>query len=103
MMNTYLITYDLGTEPWTSYEKLKLAIEKIGSARKIQRSTWILVTGLSEVDIKDTLIPYLDSNDSLFVAKFSSHSSYNIDNSNSVHLTALIAAAQMVKKAQLPR
>lgn len=66
-MNTYLIGYDLN-KAGQNYEDL---IDKIKSTFNYWwhhlDSTWIVKTDLQAVQIRDLLMPHIDSNDELLV------------------------------------
>jgi hypothetical protein len=66
-MKSYLIGYDLnksGQDYSTLIEKIKL----VGSWWHCLDSTWIVKSDLSAAQIRDMLIPFIDTNDELLVA-----------------------------------
>lgn len=78
-MNTYLVLYDLkGNEPRNDYFRIITAIHSLGEVEKIQYSNWIVSTSLNEIQIRERLKPFIDNNDSLFVARFDAYASYNV-------------------------
>lgn len=69
-MNSYLITYDLN-KPGQNYNDLYEAIKKIGLWWHCLDSTWIVKSDKTAVQIRDSITPHIDSNDSLLVAHLS--------------------------------
>ena len=69
-MNTYMIGYDL-RRPGQDYKDLIAAIQKFDNWWHHLDSTWIIKTNASSVEVRDFLIPYLDANDELLVARLS--------------------------------
>ena len=68
-MSVKVISYDLGKpEMSQSYAQLIEAIKNLGGWAKPLESFWLVSCEKSCVDIREKLKPYLDSNDSLFVA-----------------------------------
>lgn len=80
-MNTYLLTYDLkGKEPRISYTLLINEINKLlGKVERVQFSTWVVITTLTEIEIRNKLSQFLDENDSLLVVKFDAYASRNMN------------------------
>ncbi|MGE7762274.1 CRISPR-associated protein Cas2 [Peribacillus sp. NPDC097895] len=70
----YIITYDL-LAPGQDYDKL---IEKIKefSGEKITESAWVVKTTLKASELFDSLIPFLDSNDRLFVSQLTAEAKW---------------------------
>jgi hypothetical protein len=78
-MNVIFVSYDLnGKEPPESYKRLYLAIHLQGKAIWTQYSAWIISTNKTDIEVRESLLKYTDSDDSLFVATLSSFASYNI-------------------------
>jgi hypothetical protein len=74
------ITYDLnGHEPSLSYQLLIAAIKNVGEVEWIQYSTWVVSTFKTEVQIRVELSKFIDSNDSLFVARFDAYASQGLN------------------------
>ncbi|MFA9381487.1 MAG: hypothetical protein ACERKO_10560 [Acetanaerobacterium sp.] len=75
-MANILISYDLNS-PGKNYDGL---IEKIKtySWAKICKSTWAIHSNLTVAQIRDSLQPYLDKNDVLFVSPCDNWASYNL-------------------------
>ncbi len=68
-MSVKVISYDLGKpETSQSYAQLIEAIKGLGGCVKPLESFWLVSCEKSCVDIRESLKPYLDSNDRLFVA-----------------------------------
>ncbi len=73
-MKTYLVTYDLNA-PGQNYNALYDAIKAQGTWWHCLDSTWMVASNLSSSQIRDNLMPHIDSNDKLLVveqAKFNS-------------------------------
>ena len=75
-MKTYLIGYDLNK----SGQDYKELIDKIKSTFTYWwhhlDSTWIVKSNLTAVQIRDLLIPYIDSNDELLVVSLTGESAW---------------------------
>ncbi|BAN33970.1 hypothetical protein SCD_n00121 [Sulfuricella denitrificans skB26] len=69
-MATYLITYDLN-RPGQNYNDLFEAIKKIGIWWHCLDSTWIVKSNLTAAQVRDSLTPAIDNNDSLLVVVLS--------------------------------
>lgn len=70
-MAKYMISYDLN-RPGQNYSNLIKAIKIIGSNWwHCLDSTWIVISNLSAVQIRDALSPHIDVNDELLVAALS--------------------------------
>ena len=67
LMNCYIIGYDLRGE--RDYDNLYKAIMSYGIHAPILQSQWAIVTRQSAKEVGNYLRNYIDSNDSLFVAK----------------------------------
>lgn len=74
-MNSYLITYDLD-KPGKDYKSLINMIKKYPAWAHICDSSWCVRTANSSKDIRDTLSPYLDDNDKLFVGKLTGEAAW---------------------------
>jgi hypothetical protein len=70
MSSCYVISYDL-SEPEQNYEDLIEAIKDYGTWWGHLESTYIVKDSGPSSDIRDNLIQYIDSDDSLLVAKLS--------------------------------
>lgn len=75
-MKEHLINYDLCT-PGKDYEDLITAIKTYGWA-KICKSCWAIKSDDSDVQIRDNLKQYIDSNDKLFVCAIDSWASWGL-------------------------
>lgn len=69
-MNFFIIDYDLNS-PGKNYDALIAAIQKY-RYKKICKSSWAIASLSNAAQIRDILLPYLDTNDRLFVAKVES-------------------------------
>lgn len=67
-MATYIISYDL-RKPGQNYEQLYDAIKSYGTWAKINESLWAIVSTSSAVQIRNSLMAHIDSNDRIFVIK----------------------------------
>lgn len=68
-MSVYSISYDLN-RPGQNYEGLIKAIEQSFAAHwHCQRSMWIVKSNRTAIQVRDLLLPHIDSNDSLFVSE----------------------------------
>lgn len=66
-MAVYMIGYDL-KRPGRNYPELFRAIENLAASRwHCLDSTWLIETGRSAENIRDTLVPHIDANDRLLV------------------------------------
>lgn len=74
-MNSYLITYDLD-KPGKDYESLINRIKEYPAWAHICESSWCVRSSNSSKDIRDTLSPYLDDNDKLFVGKLTGEAAW---------------------------
>jgi len=68
-MGAYVIAYDL-RQQGQNYTCVTKKLSDLG-AWHMQGSVWILKTDSTAVQIRDHLLPCLDSNDKLFVGKLS--------------------------------
>ena len=69
-MTTYMIGYDLQV-PGQDYSDLHEAIRNLGSWWHCLDSTWIVNSTSDAKQLRDSLLPYVDVNDRLLVAKIS--------------------------------
>jgi hypothetical protein len=77
-MRVLIVSYDLkGFETREDYEQLYKVIHQQGNAKRIQYSTWIVTTYLTDVVVRKNLSNVIDFNDSLFVGTISSYASIN--------------------------
>lgn len=92
-MSAYVITYDL-ERPHQDYSDLIAQIKAISSTHwHYQQSCWIITSGLSASVILDSLHPYVDSNDSLFVAELSGDwASWGLSKKGTAWLHEVVAA-----------
>lgn len=75
-MAAYIVTYDLIKEG-QNYECLHKKLQAYGTHWHMQRSVWIVVTGKSSKEVRNDLLPCLDQNDKLFVAKLSGEAAWH--------------------------
>lgn len=66
MKRTLIITYDLH-KPGQNYDALIAKIKAYGTWAFLTRSTYLIMTANTVVQVRDNLKTVLDSNDSLFV------------------------------------
>lgn len=66
----YFIGYDLD-KPGQDYASLEKAIKNLGSWWHCLDSTWIVISNLTAIAIRDILMAHIDSNDKLLVAVIS--------------------------------
>lgn len=69
-MSVYIVTYDL-RKSGRNYDELYKAIKSFSNWAKINESVWAIESGNAAVEVRDYLLGYLDSNDSIFVIKSS--------------------------------
>ena len=72
---SHIVTYDLKS-PGQNYEKLYKALESYGTYYHLQESVWIIVSTQKCKEIRDHLMSFTDSNDSLFVAKLTGEAAW---------------------------
>lgn len=65
-MNTILIGYDLN-KAGRDYEKLVENIKSLGAWWHHLDSTWLVRTSRTVVEVRDALMPHIDTNDELLV------------------------------------
>ena len=65
----YFVSYDLSEGSPKDYSVVEVALESCGEAKRFQGSVWLLSSDLSAVAIRDTIKPYLDGTDTLFVGE----------------------------------
>lgn len=84
-MSVKIISYDLGSpEKFEDYEDLIRYIKSLGSCAKPLYSVWFVDTDKTVSEIIDGAMRHIDSNDKIFVAKWSIVSgwaSYNLPKS----------------------
>lgn len=66
---TYMISYDLHA-PGQNYTKLEEAILRLGKAKRLADSTWLLIHPGPAETIRDYLVSAIDDNDRLIVMEF---------------------------------
>jgi len=74
-MASYVVAYDLH-EQGQNYDCIIEKIKAYGTHWHMQRSVWVVVTAQTAVQIRDNLLPCLDSNDTLFVGKLSGEAAW---------------------------
>jgi hypothetical protein len=76
-MKKFLITYDL-IRPGQDYTNLIEVIKRLGITwAHPQLSVWIVRTNFTAVNIRDTLLPFLDSNDKLLVCELGAEAAWS--------------------------
>jgi hypothetical protein len=73
MENNLFISYDLNS-PGQDYSTLMSEIKSLGRWAKVQKSFWYVNASLTAAQVKDKLIPHIDTNDSLIVIDASNNS-----------------------------
>lgn len=68
-MATYIISYDLVKAGAKDYTNLYNAIKSLGKWAKVVESTWVVVSELSIVEVRDSLTLHMDATDRIIVAK----------------------------------
>lgn len=69
-MASYIISYDLVKSKSEDYVALFDAIKKLGKWGRVVESTWVVVSEMSAVQIRDALTEHLlDSNDRIIVVQ----------------------------------
>ena len=66
-MAAYIVTYDLH-QTGQNYECIKKKLETIPKHWHMQGSVWVIETEQTAVQLRDSLLSCLDSNDNLLVA-----------------------------------
>lgn len=74
-MSSKIISYDLCT-PGRNYDNLYKAIKAYGIWAHIAESTWFIKTDDSCVQVRNTLLSQLDSNDRLFVGELTGNAAW---------------------------
>lgn len=74
-MTAYIITYDLKQEG-QNYDCITKKLKSYGTHWHTQRSVWVIITDQSAIQIRDSLLQCLDSNDKLFVAELSGQAAW---------------------------
>lgn len=78
-MKTIMVSYDLMVdESPQAYEKIISAIKTLGQVDKVQYSTWILATNLTCEYVRDYLVKYIHSRDSLMVTEIKAFASHGV-------------------------
>jgi hypothetical protein len=67
-MRAYIVTYDL-LRQGQNYHALTKRLESYPVHWHVQQSVWIIATDQSAVDVRAYLLPTLDGNDKLIVAR----------------------------------
>lgn len=83
-MNSFIISYDLNNEK--DYSKLITEIESYSNAAKINKSVWFINSQNESSEIRDNLVDYIDSDDSLFIAKLTGQAAWRNVICSSQHL-----------------
>jgi len=68
-MTTYVISYDLVKAKSKDYTELFDAIKTLGKWAKVVESTWIVVSDMSSVEIRDALTKHMDASDRIIVVQ----------------------------------
>lgn len=81
-MTIYVITYDLNNEK--NYPRLYDRIKSAGSAWcRALDSVWFIQTSATAVQLRDYLLPAIDSDDMLFVCEVTANSAWRLPTSAS--------------------
>lgn len=82
MVPSYLISYDLIKDK--DYEKIFEGIKNISNGyKRVLKSVWIIGHNGTSADIRDSLKPYMDSDDKLLVLKLTGEGAWrNLGESN---------------------
>lgn len=80
-MPSYIVAYDLHQQG-QNYDCLIENLKSYGTHWHMQRSVWIIYADQTSAQIRDKLLPCLDSNDKLFVAKLSGEAAWYGYNDN---------------------
>lgn len=71
-MATYIISYDLVKAKEKDYADLYSAIKKLGQWARVVDSTWVIVSEMSSVEIRDALTIHMDASDRIIVVQSAS-------------------------------
>jgi hypothetical protein len=74
-MTIYVIGYDLHPTKGETYDELIAAIAALGSCWHCLDSTWLVVSNLTSVQIRDTLWTHMKADDALLVVAYAPHNS----------------------------
>lgn len=92
MQHVFQIDYDLRA-PGRDYESLIEALRKFNRWCHPLKSTWVISTSLSAVQIRNHLLQYMDANDGLLVTRLQGEAAWNgLDNTVSTWLVGELAA-----------
>ena len=81
-MNKIIVTYDLcGVNK--NYDGLIKRLERFPTGLKINKSSWLIKSNYSCVEVRDELNKFIDSDDMLFVAKLTGESAWMKTDSSS--------------------
>jgi hypothetical protein len=67
-MAAYIISYEL-RRLGANYDGLVEAIKTYGTWAKVLETVWVIKTNRTAAEVRDSLQPYMDANDGLFVVK----------------------------------
>ncbi len=76
-MTTYIIGYDIHPTKNESYDDLINAIKKLGSWWHHLDSTWVVVSDLTAVEIRDRIWKHMYKDDQLLVVKSGGVAAWN--------------------------
>lgn len=65
----YVVSYDLSQGAPENYSDVEVALASCGEVNKFQQSVCLLSSEKTAVEIRDTVKPYLDKCDTLFVGE----------------------------------
>jgi hypothetical protein len=74
-MTIYVIGYDLHPKQGETYDELIAAIKGLGDWWHCLDSTWLIVSNLTSVQIRDHLWAYMRADDQLLVVAYAPHNS----------------------------
>ena len=72
----YQIDYDL-RQPGRDYTSLYAAIQSLGDARRVLKSTWVVDARYTAVQIRDHLAKYMDRNDGVLVTRLTGEAAWH--------------------------
>lgn len=74
-MTTYIVCYDL-MKQGQNYDCIIKKLEDYGIHWHMQQSVWIIQTDQSAVQVRDSLVQCLDSNDKIFVGRLAGEAAW---------------------------
>ena len=80
-------------QPETDYEKLFEGIKRLGAWYHCLDSTWLVSSSRTAAEIRDYLLPFIHTNDSLLVTRVTSAAWHNLPNNGSAWIKDQFARA----------